>query len=219
MTVHDVLEALERLYVLHGIAESSEGSGWLPYHTVPYERYIRECGRDLECLTQKVSDYYRTSSADIIRDIRSSVSMYDVDEEAKATLGEAFKAHEGGLYRACCRVLLPEIERVLREDWLGIKEIRPLGQKALIAKVDQYHLPDFLLDKGSLVLFGKIFTHLFEWFEDLEDPKSDTTPSRPGATHGWASYSTAKHSMNTIICADYVFRLVTAFKGRKSKSN
>lgn len=219
MTVRDLLEALERLYALHGIAESSERSGWLPYHTVPFDRYIRDCGRDLECLAQKVSDYYRTSSADVIQDIRATVGMYDVDEEAKATIIEALQAHEDGLYRACCRVLLPEIERVLREDWLGIEEIRPLGQKALIEKVNQYHLPDFFLDEGSLVLFGKIFNHLFEWFNDLPDPKSDTTPSRHGATHGWVSYSTEKHSMNTIICADYVFRLVTVLKGRKSTSN
>ncbi len=218
MTVYDLLEALKRLYALHGIAESSERSGWLPYHTVPFQRYVGECGHDLECLTQKFSDYYRNSSSDVIQDIRSTVSKYDVDEEAKATILEALEAHEHGLYRSCCRVLLPEIERVLREDWLGIEVIRPLGQKALMDKVNQYHLPDFLLDKESFVLFGKFFTHLFEWFEDLVDPKNDSTPSRHGATHGWVSYSTEKHSMNTIICADYVFRLVTAFKEREDKS-
>lgn len=206
------------LLIYHGIAEASEKSGWLPYHTVPFKDYFSECGSDISALTDKVSDYYREHSQEVLLDVESKLTAYTVDDEAKETLAESLKVHSCGFYRSCCRLLLPEIERVLREDWLGISHTAPLGRKALKEKVNQYHLDDFVLDEGGLVLFGKIFKHLFEWFDDIADPAADTTPNRHGATHGWAIYSTEQHSLNTIICADYVFRVVTAFKGRKGKS-
>ena len=215
MSLEELKQLASVLLVSFAIADASEKSGWLPYRTVPLEQLFAD--GDMDAFADRVDAHYRAHGMDIVTDIGSAMTTYDVDAEAKATLAEALKAHEHGLYRSCCRVLLPELERVLREDWLRNKPV-PLSPKALITKVNQYELHDYILDKGGLVLFGKIFAHLFERFESLDDPQNDTIPNRHGATHGWAIYSTEKHSLNTIICADYVFRVVTAFKERKGKS-
>ena len=214
MSLEELKQLASGLLVSFAIADASEKSGWLPYRTVPLEQFFVD--GDMDTFADRVDAHYQAHGMDIVRDIGSAMTTYDVDAEAKATLAEALKAHEHGLYRSCCRVLLPELERVLREDWLRNKHI-PLSPKALITKVNQYELHDYILDKGGLVLFGKIFTHLFERFEHLDDPQNDTTPNRHGATHGWAIYSTEQHSLNTIICADYVFRIMTAFKERKGQ--
>ena len=205
-------ELRARLLVSLAIADASEKSGWLPYRTVPLEQLFAD--GDMDAFAYRMDSHYRAHGMDIVRDVGSTMTTYDVDAEARATLAEALKAHEYGLYRSCCRVLLPELERVLREDWLRNKPV-PLSPKALITKVNQYELHDYILDKCGLVLFGKIFTHLFERFEHLDAPQHDMTPNRHAATHGWAVYSTEQHSLNTIICADYVFRMVTAFKERE----
>ena len=144
------------LLVLFAISDASERAGCLPYRTVPVERVLTDRGpRGREVIADRVDAYYRAHDMDIVRDIDSAMATYDVDAEAKATLAESMKAHEYGLYRSCCRVLLPEIERVLREDWIGIGGIKTLKLGAITDKVNQYHLEDFILDEGGLVLFAQ----------------------------------------------------------------
>ena len=216
------LEELKQLalgfFLLHGIAEASEASGWLPYRTVPFEQHFLDCGGDIEALTNRVSSYYENHGEVITRDVESALPGYGVDAEAKATLAEALKAHGCELYRSSCRVLLPEIERVIREDWLNIKDLQPLSQKALIKKTEQYHLEDFVHGSGDLVLFGRIFDHLFVRFDGVQPADAHAAPNRHAATHGWAIYSSQQDSLNTIVCADYVFRMVTSFNERKGAS-
>ena len=178
MSLEELKQLASGLLVLFAISDASERSGWLPYRAAPVEQVLTDRGGGREAIADRVDAYYRAHDMDIVRDIDSAMATYDVDAEAKATLAEALKAHEHGLYRSCCRVLLPEIERVLREDWIGIGGIKTLSPKAITEKVNQYHLEDFVLDEGGLVLFGKIFTHLFEWFQDLDDPYDHTTPNR-----------------------------------------
>ena len=215
MSLEELKQLASGLLVSFAIADASEASGWLPYHTVPFEQFFNARGGGREAIADRVDAYYRAHGMDIVRDIDSAMATYDVDTEAKATLDEALKAHELGLYRACCRVLLPELERVLQEDWLQTKGVQALSQKALITKANQYHLDDFVWEGGDLVLFGKIFKHLFVKFDTLT---ADPTPNRYAATHGWEVYKSERDSLNTIICADYIYRMVTSFKQRKRGS-
>ena len=86
--------------------------GWLAYRSVPF-RYVEECGNDLPLLDRSLANYYRTRWSEIREDLESRLEDYHIDDEAKETFREALSAHEAGLYRCVCRVLFPEIERVI----------------------------------------------------------------------------------------------------------
>jgi hypothetical protein len=56
--------------------------------------------------------------------IRKRVQLLNVDDEATAALAQGLEAHANGHYRAVCRLLLPEIERVARVELKGNATIR-----------------------------------------------------------------------------------------------
>ena len=209
------LKNLEQL-IVRGLVEwaiwrTTEESGWLPYHALPMDRVFGDVD---EAFGDRLDAYYRAHGMDIVRDVESAMASFNVDDEAKATLREALRTHEHGLYRASCRVLLPEIERVIREDWLGIKGVQPLTQKALMTLPEHIELDDLAAELGDVVRFGGIF-NAFAWFETIESP--GPAPNRHAATHAWAVYDSEQDSLNTIICADYVYRVATALKERKQR--
>lgn len=212
--VVQALVPMVQTFILYdGIAKAREATGWLPYHTVPFTEFFRECGEDKEALIVKISSYYEDHHLDIAHDIRSHLPEYDIDDEAKATLGEALAAHGFGLYRCTCRVLLPEIERVIREDWIGIRDIKTLKEQVFQGEINQKSLSDFVLrGPQDLVLFGPFAKHLFAYYESREGVEQEPIPNRHAAAHGWVSYSSKRHSLNTLILADYVFRLTGSFK-------
>ncbi|MXX18160.1 MAG: hypothetical protein F4X03_12985 [Dehalococcoidia bacterium] len=209
------LEELKQL-IVRGLVEwalwkASEASGWLPYRTVPMEQLLSDADSDMGAVGERVDAYYRTHAMDIVRDVEAQMASYEVDGEALATLSEALRAHEYGLYRASCRVLLPELERVIREDWLGIKGVRVLSQRALAtrAKSKRSRLDDLPDEAGDLLLFGWIHTYVFARFDTHA---TSLIPNRHAAAHGWAVYASEQDSLNTIVCADYVYRAVTLLK-------
>ena len=212
------LEDLEQ-FIVRGLAEwalwkTTEESGWLPYHALPMDRAFGDGEAEFEAFGDRLDAYYRAHGLDIVRDVASAMASFDVDDEAKATLREALRTHEQGLYRSSCRVLLPEIERVIREDWLGIKGVETLTQKALMTLPEHIELDDLAAEFGDLVRLGGIF-NAFAWFETIESP--GPAPNRHAATHAWAVYDSEQDSLNTIICADYVYRVATALKERKRR--
>ena len=211
------LAPMVQAFILYdGIAKAREATGWLPYHAVPFAEFFRECGEDEETLITRISSHYEDRHLDIALDIRSHLPEYDIDNEAKATLGEALAAHGLGLYRCTCRVLLPEIERVIREDWVGIHDPKSLKEDTFKKEINKKSLSDFVLSgPQDLVLFGPFANHLFAWVNSREEVGQEAIPNRHAATHGWVSYSSKQHSLNTLILADYVFRLTTSFKAMK----
>ena len=207
------LEGLTQL-IVRGLTEwalwkTTEESGWLPYHALPMDRVFGDGKADFEAFGDRLDAYYRAHGMDIVQGVAAAVASFDVDGEAKATLREALSAHEQGLYRASCRVLLPDIERVIREDWLGVKGVRTLNQKALMTVLKHIEIDDLAAESGDLVHLVGI-SSAFAWFKTLESP--GPTPNRHAATHGWAVYSSEQDSLNTIICAEYVYRVATALK-------
>ena len=195
------------------IAKSKEATGWLPYRTVPFAEFLRTCGADAAAFSAKVNEYYETYSSTITEDIASQIESYDVDDEAKETLREALRAHSCGLFRCVCRVLLPEMERVIQADWRGVQGIQTLNQRTLETEINKYALSDFAPNgPHDLVIFGLFANHLFTWVQNRSQVDQETLPNRHAATHGWASYSSRQSSLNTIICADYIFRLTTNIK-------
>ena len=148
--------------------------------------------------------------AGIRADIESRLNDYHIDDEAKDTFRVALSAHEHGNYRCVCRVLFPEIERVIRVNLFnGAGSVRT--NEMLEKLIDDRPLEDFISKEAfGLVLFGRLVKHLCEQVSDEERGKFEQNfvPNRHAAIHGLMSYSTHKHSMNMIIMADYIFQIL-----------
>ena len=99
----------------HQIRKVLNAAGWLPHCTTPLS-LVADCSGDVCAVRIKLDEYYEHNWSSVRRAIESKIAEYNVDEEAKATFREALDAHGYGLHRSVCRVLFPEIERVLRTE-------------------------------------------------------------------------------------------------------
>lgn len=200
----------------HEIATFYETSGWLPYRTAPFQLHFLNHPKDRGQAHSSLSRYYADSSSEILQDIEARLENYDIDSEAEATIKEATHAHRKGLYRCVCRVLLPEIERVIRTHLLHIEKRIPINEKDIREALRQRHLEDVVIDSPhDFVLFGVFHKHLFAPTKRTI-PGNAFVPNRHAGTHGWMAYSSKKEALNAIICADYVFRLVSSLKDPSS---
>lgn len=199
--------------------DSVGATGWLPYHTVPIS-YVEECGGNISLLEQRLSNFYETNWKGIRQDIESRLEAYHIDEEARETFRETLSAHEAGFYRCVCRVLFPEIERMIRRLPRPSKnqaETTPSKRKKRIHDklTNCGSLKDFMPREAyGWILFGRLVHHLYEEVDKKNKKKfqQDFVPNRHAAAHGLVSYSTHKHSMNMIIMADYIFQVLPSIK-------
>ena len=216
---------------MHAMAERQRISdlmveaGWLHHQTTPLGIFADpEVGAQEVC--DKLNEYYEENWISLRVAIESQFNDYDVDDEAKATVREAIDAHGYGLYRSVCRLLFPEIERVLRTEILGqttggvsyknFVESRSLHELLPGGWYDfDYvsHLMMSLQRSSESVLADRIFG-LFRYVNESDLPRleRDPVPNRHAAMHGYVSYSSPQTSLNAIFVADYFFRLVSSLK-------
>ena len=181
--------------------------GWLPYHSAPFQ-YVEECGDDLDLLDRRFSGFYRTQWDEIRDDMELRLAGYHVDAEARATFLEALSAHEAELYRCVCRVLFPEIERMIGAGFQSkrlLKELTETGDLADYAFKERF----------GYVLFGRLVKHVYVSGKRKRF-QQDPVPNRQAAVHGLASYSTHKHSMNMLILTDYIFQILPPKTGPRA---
>ena len=197
-------------------SELLKSAGWLPHRTMPY-RAIGELGGDTERTTELVLRYYRENWQDIREYLESELSNCDINKESMATFVEALDAHENGLYRGVCRVLLPEIERLVRVELESNKIGTLRVNEILVDFVDDSDMSfgDMMLgDMYNVDLFKRFVSHVYEHVDaaNRQDFADDPVPNRHAAVHGLVIYSTEQNSLNTIFMADYIFRLVAVVK-------
>ncbi len=208
--VNLVMESME---LWEWVEKTYSQSGFLPYRAVPFVEFYRECEGNYDLFYSRVSKYYEDNQQEILQNIESELTTLAIDEEPKATLQEAIQGHRHRLFRLSCRGLLPDIERVIFQEWLGREGIGSVTEKSIEKAIEQKHLEDFtpnnLLD---LVLFKRLISHLYRNGKHFKDIRNESMPNRPAALHGWLSYSSEANSLNTIIFADYIFRLSILFK-------
>ena len=220
---------------MHAMAEKQRISdlmveaGWLYHQTTPLDLFADpEVGAKEVC--DKLNEYYEENWISLRVAIESQFNDYDIDDEAKATVREAIDAHGYRLYRSVCRLLFPEIERVLRTEIYGRTTGRESYKKFIESMVcdKSFHelLPggwydfDYLSHlmmslKGSSnsVLADKIFGLFRDVTEsDLPRLERDPVPNRHAAMHGYVPYSSPQNSLNAIFVADYFFRLVSSLR-------
>ena len=192
--------------------DSVGATGWLSYHTVPIS-YVEECGGDISLLEQRLSTFYETNWNGIRQDIESRLEAYHIDEEARETFREALSAHEAGFYRCVCRVLFPEIERMIRVLFFENKAGTIRSKEILDRLTQRGSLEDFMPREAyGWILFDRLVNHLYAPDKNRKKFQKDFVPNRHAAAHGLVSYSTPKHSMNMIIMADYIFQVLPSIK-------
>ena len=181
--------------------------GWLPHYSVPH-RLVEGCGDDRALLDSRVADHYRTRWPKIRDQMEFDLATYHIDDEARATFRDALVAHESGLYRCICRLLFPEIERIIGAGHRSGPMIEKLLASGEPTELDFREMFDW-------VMLERIRKHAYEqvWTEgEQERFERDPVPNRHAAIHGRVAYSTHKHSMNMLILTDYVFRTLPPLK-------
>lgn len=178
--------------------------GWLPYRSLPFQ-FVEECGGDLTLLDSRLSDYYRTGWPDIRAEMEYRLANHHIDDEARRTFCEAILSHEAKYFRCVCRVLFPEIERMIGAGRVGSKEmLRTMTGKRDLAVFAFGEVFDY-------VLFGRLVDHVYKNVNEsnLERFERNHVPNRHAAMHGLVPYSSHKSSMNMLILTDYVFGVLS----------
>ena len=190
--------------------------GLLPHYSTPFD-FVDEYVGDTAALRQRLSQHYRDCWQDVREDIESRLTNYRIDDEAKATFREALDAHEAGLHRSVCRLLLPEIERVARIELHGDR-LEHMTNQRLLRELTGRLTPGEIEPRGyyGLILFRHLTEHLYEPVKTEADRQrfaQDPVPNRHAAVHGLVTYSSPLNSLNTIFMADYVFQVISYLKG------
>ena len=186
-------------------------TGWLPFGHAPYHCMERH-GDDAERVDACMSSYYREHWSEIRTSLEENLKACHVDDEARAAFGEALSAHEAGLYRCVCRLLFPEIERMLRSripdhispDRTGSKQlIETLVGTEFSEKIPEGKFFGFLfLDRLCRRLYERVDRN------NVDDVRKDFLPNRHAAVHGLVTYSDHKHSMNMLVMTDCIFQML-----------
>jgi hypothetical protein len=140
---------------------------------------------------------------------------YDIDDEAKATFKEALEVHGNGHYRASCRLLFPEIERVSRAEIYEGELEGVTSQKKLAEKMGGLTPGEMGTGLRGMSLYRKFTDHIYAPVRTeaaLLTVLSDPVPNRHVALHGLSAYKTFQHSLNLIVICDFVFRAISALK-------
>ncbi len=191
--------------------DSVDATGWLPYDSVSIQ-LVEACAGDTSLLDRRLSEFYRKNWNRIQQEMELRLVTCPISEESKETFREALIAHREGLHRCVCRLLFPEMERILRECVFEDKAGRIGSKKLLESFANRGSLEDFLPKKAhGLILFGRLVEHIYEGVTDSnrEGYIRDSVPNRHAVVHGLVPYSTYKHSLNMLILADYIFRVIS----------
>ena len=195
------------------VEKASNQSGFLPFRTVPFDDFYSKSGDNYNLFYTHVSEYYANHQQEILHSIATQITLLDVSAGPKATLREAIEAHRHGLFRLTCRGLLPDIERVVREDWIGESGVGQLKVWKIEKAIEEKYLEDLTPDNWfNLVLFDLLINHLYRDGKNIKDFRGNPFPNRHAALHGWLDYPSQKNSLSTIIFADYIYRLGSTFK-------
>ena len=200
-------------------AKKLEDAGWVAHVSTPWGR-VDTCDGDAEALHDLLSQHYREKWPEVRRDIEARLADYEIDAEAVATVAEALQAHDAGFYRCVCRVLIPEIERVVRRELHDDRMDRIASQERLRKLVGK--LPSSSVGLPGLYKlnpYRRLSSHLYANVTTDEDRRRltrDPVPNRHAAVHGLVVYSTMQSSLNAIFLADYIFLVITALKRRAS---
>ena len=186
-------------------------TGWLPFGHAPYHCMERH-GDDAERVDACMSSYYLEHWRDIRTSLEENLKACHVDDEARAAFGEALSAHEAGLYRCVCRLLFPEIERMLISRIPAHLSPDRTGSKQLVEMLIGTEFSEKISESRffGFLFLDRLCRRLYERVDqnNIADVRKDFLPNRHAAVHGLVTYSEHKHSMNMLVMTDYVFQML-----------
>ena len=191
--LRSIAVGVEKMVFWEWVERACADSGFLPYRTVPFDELCRESEGNYELFSSQVSNYYESRQEDILQDIESRLeTLDDVDVDRKESLQEAIMAHRYGLFRLPARALLPDIERIILEDWMGRDrgQVEKLSDRKISEVVENKRLED--VAPGSIYdfrLFGCLVDVLYKNGSKLKEFEGESLPNRHAALHGWLPYS------------------------------
>ena len=235
-TAAPLAQVVAREWAKWDMAESLLERGWVPNQTTPFA-LVAECGNNGPMLQASLLAYYTDNWGEVRTRLESRLSSYGIDDEAKATFGEALDAHEAGFYRTVSRLLFPEFERLFRAA-LFDGRAGQIGYKTFVEKLvsdeeADLGLGDFLIaGLQDMVLFKYLTEGVRKPSASADDSRSATPeyvpglavgvnetnverarqspiPTRHAVAHGLVAYSSQQSSLNAIFIADYVFSVVS----------
>jgi hypothetical protein len=194
--------------------------GVLPHQSTPFD-ILDDQSTDEE-LKGRIQLYYKDNWIAIHQVMRNRTQEFDIDDEARATFTEALEAHHNAHYRAVCRLLLSEIERVARVELQGsglgkLRIEKILGEPAGSLSLGDTEPPGLY----ALGLYKRLTEHLYRRVDATNRAQfeSDPVPNRHAAIHGLIVYNSFWHSLNAIFLTDYAFQVVTAIKLMRRKES
>jgi hypothetical protein len=214
----DVLEHWSRAIAQ---LERLEDVGFLPHSTM--RSLMENENLDGAALSDAIEAHFREHWSEIEALFRKDIDGFDVDDEAKQTFREALAAHGNGHYRAVCRLLFPEFERIARDE-IHNGELNGIGsQPGLKEFVDALGLSTVSKLGGLRVLplMEVLLDHLYLNVRkpaQVEKFRNDPIPNRHACLHGILVYNTAKNSINMLIMADFIYRIVGILKQSRDGS-
>lgn len=212
----------KQLVALGKLSHALDAAGWLPHVTTPV--HLLEGGvNDPALLSDLIERFYSDNWTAIRAELETRLDSYLIDEEAKAAFREALSAHEAGLYRAVCRHLFPEVERVSRIEIHEGSFERITSQNKLQELAGGF-TPGQIEPGGlfALQLFRRLSQHLYADVRDeqvRQQMEKDAVPNRHAAVHGLVVYKSPKNSLNTIFMTDYLFQIVHLIKSESRQQN
>ena len=197
-------------------SKALDDAGWLPHYSTPFD-VVGAGPSDSDALHDSLTRHYQDRWPEVRQGIESRLTRYDVNKDSKTTFSQVLDAHEAGLYRCVCPVLVLEIERVSRVDLHGDKFKTITSQHAL--KKIAADLPiSSIQPRGffALSLYKRLSDHLYKNVPDehaRQQFAQDPVPNRHAAVHGYVVYSSMQHSLNMIFMAEYIFQVISFCKG------
>lgn len=212
------LEIFKQLSELEIQKRALERIGLLPHRSMPASLLAEP---DDDVLRSSLQQHYTENWERICENIRERVNSFDIDDEAKAVMGEALEAHRNGHYRSVCRLLLPEIERVARVELEGNRAGRVDMKKVMVnAALDLPLSKTRLNGYFALLLFDHLAEHLYVHVDEKNrlQLEQDPVPNRHAAIHGIVVYRSFWNSLNVIFMTDFAFQLMAAVKEAQRQS-
>lgn len=185
-------------------------AGWLPHDLLPYDAISEELKRDTPDVDALIFCYVTEQWPSLEKSLRERAASCGLDLGTVAAHDEALKAHQIGIYRACCRTIFPELERMLRIELALSGHLADMLKK-FFDRAEKMTLPDI----GAYGMMGmRMFDFLIEGCYDqvYEHDVAPSLPNRHAILHGLGSYESIKDSLNSLFVADLVFHLVAAIK-------
>ncbi|KAB1108866.1 hypothetical protein F4V89_28630, partial [Neorhizobium galegae] len=199
----------------HEASEALSITGWLYHPSLP-PSVIQGHLDDVEKLDVAVGEHYRENWELIKMDLLGEISDLELAPVTKEVFSEAIDCHTAGRYRACVRLIFPEIEKEVRSSFLNDRSDRPAKIGDFLETASMMTFGDVIRNHWEMKLFEKLTSHLYEDVREhnIQRFLDDPVPNRHAAVHGLIDYGTLKNSVNVIIMAVYTFTIISSLRVR-----